>query len=85
MIGDQLKRDPPAPRYVDPEEPLAGKCMTCTTVVGCLRKDASGGPRPWGGTSEPGAWKDLLSTECPNCKARVFVMAAEEFRRTANL
>lgn len=81
MIGDQLKRDPVPPRYSDPEELLAGKCMTCGTVVSCLRRDAV--KRADG--KELGAWGDLLSVECPghgrHCGARVFLMSATEFQR----
>lgn len=86
MIGDQLKREPSAPRYPDPEEPLVGRCMTCKTVVGCLRKDArgSGSTSFQGSLAEPGAWKDLLSAECPTCGARVFLMAAKEFERVVS-
>lgn len=76
----ELKRQPPEPpRYSDPEEELAGKCMTCLTVVGCLRRDAA---RPAKET-ELGTWGDVLSTECPQCGARVFVMPAGEFRKVA--
>ena len=76
MIGDQLKRKPPEPRYLDPEEPLAGKCMTCQTIVSCVRREVA---LPTG-KQELGTWGDLLSVECPKCKARVFVMKAAEFQ-----
>ena len=75
MIGDQLKREPVPPRYSDPDEPLAGKCASCKTVVSCFRRDA----RPGSGKQEFGNWNDLISTECPNCKAKVFLMPAVEF------
>lgn len=78
MIGDQLKPRPEPPRYSDPEEVLAGKCMTCRTVVSCLRMDARKGKE-----TELGTWGDLLATGCPSCGARVFVMPAEEFRKIA--
>ena len=74
MIGDQLKRELPPSRYSDPEEPLAGKCMTCKTVVSCLRRDTARSGKP-----ELGVWGDLVSAECPSCGARVFVMPAAEF------
>lgn len=83
MIGDQLQRRPEAPRYQNPDEPLAGKCLTCGKVVGCLRRDAiieSGGA--FGGRSmAPGVWSDLPSTGCPDCGARVFVMPMAEFQK----
>lgn len=69
-------------RYTDPEEALAGRCLTCGTVVSCLRKDATKG------AAELGAWGDLLSTECQGqigrklCRARVFLMSATELRAT---
>ena len=67
-----LRMIQPAP---DPEEPLAGKCMTCKTVVACLRRDTD----PKGERLELGVWGDLVSAECPGCGARVFVMPAAEF------
>lgn len=83
----EVKRPPPEPpRYSDPEEPLAGKCMTCGTVVGCLRMDAKAGtdrsaPGQWDNSGGLGSWSDLISAECPNCGARVFVMPAVEFQK----
>ena len=76
----EIKRRPPEPpRYSDPEEQLAGKCMTCGATVACLRRDARGpAARP-----EPGAWLDVPSAPCPACGARVLVMPAPEFRRAA--
>lgn len=72
-------------RYLDPEEPLAGRCMTCKNVVMCLCRDVDasrrGVHRPWGVVYEPGTWADLLSVECPCCEARVFVMSAGEFEK----
>lgn len=79
MLGGFPREDR---RYTDPDEPLVGRCLTCGTVVTCLRRDA----RKGSGT-EPGAWGDLLGTECPGkaggkpCRARVFIMPAAEFRR----
>ena len=71
-----------APRYSDPDGPMAGRCMSCKTVMGCLRGDAESRAPKYGDTfPEPGTWSDLLSAECPHCGARVFVMAAEEFQR----
>ena len=76
----ELNRPPPElPRYSDPEEPMAGKCMTCGTVVGCLRRDAV----RKGKATEPGTWGDLLSIGCPGCGARVFVMPAGDFHKIA--
>lgn len=74
----EIKRPPPEPpRYSDPEELLAGKCMSCSTVVNCLRKDAVQRKD----NHEPGTWSDLVSAECPKCGARVFVMTAVEFAK----
>lgn len=78
MIGDQLKREPPPSRYLNPDEPLAGKCMTCGTIVRCLRRDTDHGRKK----PQLGTWDDLLSVECPGCRARVFVMLSTEFRET---
>ena len=75
----EIKREQPVPRYSDPEEPLAGRCMTCKTVVGCLRMDAVPG-----GRAELGAWNDLLAAGCPRCGARVFLMPAKEFEKTVS-
>ena len=78
MIGDQLKRVPPFPRYTDPEEVLAGKCLTCKAVVSCLRRDARPPSNKPGGL---GTWDDLPCTGCPSCGAKVFLMSAQEFRK----
>lgn len=73
----EVKRpDAVPPRYSDPEELLMGSCMTCRAVVSCLRQDAARRTK----NTEPGMWGDLISAECPSCKARVFVMSAHEFR-----
>lgn len=70
-------------RYTDPDESLAGKCLTCGTIVGCLRRDAVSRR----GVQDLGAWGDLLSTECPGtvkgklCGARVFLMSAVNFQK----
>ena len=72
-------------RYLDPEEPLAGKCMTCKTAVGCLRRDAESKAPTYGAiVQELGRWSDLLSTGCPQCGARVFLMSALEFRKVVS-
>jgi DNA-directed RNA polymerase subunit RPC12/RpoP len=79
--GGPLTREPDTSRYNDIDEPMAGKCMTCKTIVSCLRSQAVARTPKYGEAfPEPGTWADLLSTECPNCKARVFVMNAKEFR-----
>lgn len=76
-----LTHKPDSARYRDMDEPMAGKCMTCKHIVSCLRKDAVAVVSRYGDAfPEPGTWTDLLSTECPNCKARVFVMSAKEFK-----
>lgn len=69
-------RTPEDTRYSDPEAVLAGKCLTCSTVVQCLRRDAVKQSKGMLGT-----WSDLLSTECPECKARVFVMPVEALKK----
>ena len=77
-----LDRKPDVSRYIDSDQPLAGKCMSCGKSMGCLRMDAESESNGYGKTfHEPGVWTDLLSAECPNCGARVFVMGAEEFRK----
>jgi len=81
MVGDRLIRKPPESRYLDPEERLAGKCMTCRTIVGCFRREAA----PPGSAKGLGAWGDLWSTECAECKARVFLMPVLEFQKTVGL
>jgi len=73
----QLVPKPEPPRYADLDEVLAGRCMTCKTTVSCLRRDAVPGSKQ----PELGTWADLLSAECPNCQARVFVMNAAEFAK----
>lgn len=74
-----IKPDPPPPRYRDPDEPLAGKCMTCGTIVSCTLQDTQ---LPRGQFAEKkdyiGAWVDLVSAECPKCGARTFVMPAKD-------
>mgnify|MGYP001563698859 CR=1 FL=1 len=72
MIGDQLQKRPAKLRYADPEEVMAGKCASCGAVVRCLRRDAEY-------KKGFGVWADLLATECPQCKACVFVMPTAEF------
>lgn len=77
MIGEGLKPRPPETRYQDPLEVLAGRCGTCSAVVECLRRDARGPD----GKVNLGTWSDLVCMECPNCRARVFLMPAGEFRK----
>lgn len=74
-------------RYRDPEETLAGRCLTCGTIVKCHRRDAVKALNK----GEFGAWGDLLSAECPGtiggklCRARVFLLTVKDFLAAAKL
>ena len=81
--GYLTKKTDAEARYANIDHPLAGRCMSCKTVVGCLRSEAVSRLPKYGDVNrfpEPGTWADLISTECTHCGARVFLMDAREFK-----
>ena len=60
---------------LDPDDELIGKCGTCHCALSILASQATRPPSVRLVGKDPGTWNDLTYADCPQCHARVYLVA----------